>query len=158
MLKLSKFSSLSKQLRQKNVKKKGTGWFFGDISNHRDLVQTFFPIKENVASEMEYSLAWISNPDVESCQIATETIKIEKNDQGLTQISAVSVTERQNHWSTPNIKWLISTSLSWLLPFPVPLGREGKRARERGYLWLRAPLSTQLQSSLDHKTQIATGQ
>lgn len=78
MLKLSKFSSLSKQLRQKNVKKKGTGWFFGDISNQRDLVQTFFPIKENVASEMEYSLAWISNPDVESCQIATETIKIEK--------------------------------------------------------------------------------
>ena len=39
----------------------------------------------------------LSNPDVESCQIATETIKIEKNDQGLTQISAVSVTERQNH-------------------------------------------------------------
>ena len=60
-------------------KKKGTGWYFGDISNQRDLVQTFFPIKENVASEMEYSLAWISNPDVESCQIATETIKIKWN-------------------------------------------------------------------------------
>lgn len=60
---------------------------------------------------MEYSLAWISNPDVESCQIATETIKIEKNDQGLTQISAVSVTERQNHWSTPNIKYVLSTRL-----------------------------------------------
>lgn len=71
----------------------------------------FFPIKENVASEMEYSLAWISNPDVESCQIATETIKIEKNDQGLTQISAVSVTERQNHWSTPNIKYAQSNRL-----------------------------------------------
>lgn len=111
MPKLSKFSSLSKQLRQKNVKKKGTGWFFGDISNQRDLVQTFFPIKENVASEMEYSLAWISNPDVESCQIATETIKIEKNDQGLTQISAVSVTERQNHWSTPKIKYALTTRL-----------------------------------------------
>ena len=101
-----------KAITSKNVKKKkGTGWFFGDISNQRDLVQTFFPIKENVASEMEYSLAWISNPDVESCQIATETIKIEKNDQGLTQISAVSVTERQNHLSTPNIKYALSTRL-----------------------------------------------
>lgn len=100
-----------KAITSKNVKKKGHWLILGDISNQRDLVQTFFPIKENVASEIEYSLAWISNPDVESCQIATETIKIEKNDQGLTQISAVSVTERQNHWSTPNIKYALSTRL-----------------------------------------------
>lgn len=93
------------------LKKRALADSLATSATKETLSKLFFPIKENVASEMEYSLAWISNPDVESCQIATETIKIEKNDQGLTQISAVSVTERQNHWSTPNIKYALSTRL-----------------------------------------------
>lgn len=100
-----------KAITSKNVKKKGHWLILWRHQQPKRPCPNFFPIKENVASEMEYSLAWISNPDVESCQIATETIKIEKNDQGLTQISAVSVTERQNHWSTPNIKYALSTRL-----------------------------------------------
>lgn len=108
MLKLSKFSSLSKQLRQKKcLKKRALADTLATSATKETLSKLFSLLKKTLRAKWNI----LSNPDVESCQIATETIKIEKNDQGLTQISAVSVTERQNHWSTPNIKYVLSTRL-----------------------------------------------